>query len=61
MATVSNTGLITAKAKGTTDITAKVGSVTSAIVTITVYEALVTVTNLASSNVSASGATLSWT
>lgn len=61
VATVGRTtGLITAKAKGTTNITAKVGAITSTAVTITVYEALVTVTNLQASSTTANSTTLTW-
>lgn len=60
IATVDANGKITAVAAGSTDITAKAGTVTSKVVTITVYEALVTVSDLASSDVTANGVTLTW-
>ena len=61
VATVDNSGNLRAVAVGTTTITATLGDKTSNMLTIQVYEALVTVTNLTSSNVTANSATLSWT
>lgn len=60
VATIDQNGNITAHKTGTTDIRATVGDVQSSLVRITVYEALVNVSNLVSSNVTASGVTLSW-
>ena len=61
VATVNaGTGAITAVAEGTANITAKVGSITSAAITVRVYAALVTVTNLAASGTTATGTTLKW-
>lgn len=56
----AKTGVIKALKVGTTDITAKVGSITSAKITITVYEALVTVTALKAASTTATGTTLTW-
>lgn len=61
VATVNaSTGAITAVAEGTANITAKVGSITSAAITVTVYAALVTVTGLAASGTTPTGTTLTW-
>ena len=61
IATVNATsGVITGVKAGTTDITARVGSITSAKITIAVYEALVTVTGLAATGTTATGTVLSW-
>jgi uncharacterized protein YjdB len=60
VATIDSAGNITAVAPGTTDIQAVLGKVSSSILTITVYEALVDVTNLTSSNITANGVTLTW-
>ncbi|MGN8883850.1 Ig-like domain-containing protein [Ligilactobacillus salivarius] len=61
VATVDNNGNVRAVGVGTTTITATLGDKTSNVLTIQVYEALVTVTNLTSSNVTANSVTLSWT
>ncbi len=61
VATVNaSTGAITAVGEGTANITANVGSITSAAITVTVYAALVTVTNLAASGTTPTGTTLTW-
>lgn len=51
VATVDNSGNVKAIAPGTATITAKVGEKTSNVISLTVYEALVNVTNLTASNV----------
>ncbi|RRG06370.1 MAG: phage tail protein [Lactobacillus sp.] len=56
----ANTGAIRAVAEGTANITAKVGTITSAAISVTVYAALVTVTNLAASGTTTTGTTLTW-
>lgn len=56
----ASTGVITAVAEGTANITAKVGSITSTAITVTVYAALVTVTGLAASGTTPTGTTLTW-
>lgn len=61
VATVDNSGNLRAVAVGTTTITATLGDKTSNMLTIQVYEALVNVSNLTSSNVTANSVTLSWT
>ena len=61
VATVDNNGNVRAVGVGSTTITASLAGKTSNMLTITVYEALVNVSNLSSSNVTASGVTLSWT
>lgn len=61
VATVDNSGNLRAVAEGTTTITATLGDKTSNVLTIQVYEALVDVSNLTSSDVTANSVTLSWT
>lgn len=60
VATIDASGNISALTPGTTDIQATLGKISSSIVTIKVYEALVNVTNLASSDITANGVTLTW-
>lgn len=60
VATVDNDGNVKAIAPGTATITATVGQKTSNVISLTVYEALVNVTNLTSSNVTANSIDLSW-
>lgn len=60
IATVASDGTVKAIKPGTVTITATASSGKSAIATIKVYEALVTVTSLATSNVSSSAVTLTW-
>ncbi len=60
VATIDQNGNITAKKTGTTDIKAAIGGVESSLVRITVYEALVNVSGLRSSNVTANSVTLNW-
>ena len=60
VATIDQNGNITAKNTGTTDIKATIGGVESSLVRITVYEALVNVSGLRSSNVTANSVTLNW-
>lgn len=60
VATVDQSGNIKAVAPGTTTIKATIGTKTSNVVTITVYEALVNVSNLTSSNVTTNSVGLSW-
>ena len=60
IATVSTDGTVKAIKPGTVTITATASSGKSATATIKVYEALATVTNLAASNTTASGTTLTW-
>ena len=61
VATVDQSGNIKAIAPGTTTIKATIGTKTSNVVTITVYEALVNVSNLTASNVTTNSVDLSWT
>lgn len=61
VATVSTDGTVKALAVGKTTITATASSGKAATADIQVYEALVDVGTLTSSNVTASGVTLSWT
>lgn len=61
VATVDNSGNVRAVAAGTTTITATLGDKTSNVLTIQVYETLVSVSNLTSNNVTANSVTLSWT
>lgn len=61
VATVDQSGNVKAIAPGTTTIKATVGTKTSNVVKITVYEALVNVSSLTSSNVTTNSAGLSWT
>lgn len=60
VATIDNSGNIKAIAPGTATITAKIGEKVSNVISLTVYEALVNVTNLAASNVTANSIDLSW-
>lgn len=60
VATVDNSGNVRAVGVGTTTITASLAGKTSNMLTITVYEALVNVNDLSSSNITATGATLTW-
>lgn len=60
IATVATDGTVKALKPGTVTITANASSGKAATATITVYEALVTVTSLATSSVTASGVTLTW-
>lgn len=61
VATVDQSGNIKAIAPGTTTIKATIGAKTSNVVTIKVYEALVNVSNLTSSDVTTNSVGLSWT
>ncbi|KRM61024.1 major tail protein [Paucilactobacillus vaccinostercus DSM 20634] len=56
----ASTGAIKALKEGKANITAKVGTITSAAISVTVYAALVTVTNLAASGTTTTGTTLTW-
>lgn len=56
----ASTGAIKAVAEGKAEITAKVGTITSAAISVTVYAALVTVTKLAASGTTTTGTTLTW-
>lgn len=60
IATVAADGTVKAIKHGTVTITATASSGKSATATIKVYEALVTVTSLATSNVKSSAVTLTW-
>lgn len=60
VATIDNSGNVKAIAPGTATITAKIGKKTSNVISLTVYEALVNVTNLAASNVTPNSLDLSW-
>lgn len=60
VATVDTNGNVRALKTGTTDIKATVGGVESSLVRITVYEALVNVSGLRGSNVTANSVTLNW-
>ncbi|UWF81044.1 MAG: hypothetical protein [Bacteriophage sp.] len=60
VATVDNEGNVRAVAPGRTTITAKIGEKTSNVISLTVYEALVNVTNLATNNVTPNSIDLSW-
>lgn len=60
VATVDNQGNVKAIAPGTATITAKIGTKVSNVISLTVYEALVNVTNLAASNVTPNSIDLSW-
>ena len=60
VATVDSDGNISAVGAGTADITAKIGEKVSNVINLTVYEALVNVTNLAASNVTPNSLDLSW-
>lgn len=61
VATIDQSGNIRAVAPGTATIKATVGTKTSNVVTITVYEALVNVSSLTASDVTTSSVELSWT
>lgn len=60
VATVDSDGNVSAVGAGTADITAKIGEKVSNVISLTVYEALVNVTNLAASNVTPNSLDLSW-
>ena len=60
VATVNAAGVITAVAPGSAGIQAILGNVKSNLVTVTVYEALVDVTKLTVSDITATSAILSW-
>lgn len=60
VATVDNDGNVKAVAPGAATITAKIGQNVSNVISLTVYEALVDVTNLAASNVTSNSLDLSW-
>ena len=60
VATVDNAGNVRAVAPGTATITAKIGEKTSNVISLTIYEALVNVTDLTSSNVTTNSADLNW-
>ena len=60
VATIDNSGNVKAIAPGTATITAKIGEKVSNVISLTVYEALVNVTNLAASNVTPNSLDLSW-
>lgn len=60
VATVDNDGNVRAVGPGTATITAKVGDKESNVISLTVYEALVNVSGLRSSNVTANSVTLNW-
>ena len=60
VATVDNFGNVNAIGVGTTTIQATWAGKTSNVLTLKVYEALVTVNSLTSSNITATGATLTW-
>ena len=60
VATVDGDGNVKAIAPGTATITAKIGQNVSNVISLTVYEALVDVTNLAASNVTSNSLDLTW-
>ncbi|KRM79412.1 hypothetical protein FC84_GL001588 [Lapidilactobacillus dextrinicus DSM 20335] len=60
IATVGTDGTVKALKTGPVTITAKTTSGKTATAAITVYEAMVTVTDLTSSNITASGVSLTW-
>ena len=60
VATVDGAGNVKAIAPGTATITAKIGEKVSNVISLTVYEALVNVTNLAATNVTPNSLDLSW-
>lgn len=60
VATVDNDGNVKAIGVGTADITAKVGEKVSNVISIIVYEALVNVSDLTDSNVTANSVDLAW-
>ncbi|WP_323075153.1 Ig-like domain-containing protein [Limosilactobacillus reuteri] len=60
VATVDNEGNVRAVAPGTATITAKIGEKVSNAISLTVYETLVTVTNLTANNITPNSIDLSW-
>lgn len=60
VATVDNDGNVKAIGVGTANVTAKIGENVSNVISITVYEALVNVSNLTASNVTANSVDLAW-
>lgn len=60
VATVDNDGNVKAIGVGTANITAKIGEKVSNVISIAVYEALVNVSNLTDSNVTANSVDLAW-
>lgn len=60
VATVDNSGNVKAIAPGKADITAKIGGKVSNVISLTVYEALTSVTNLTAKNVTTNSVDLSW-
>lgn len=60
VATVDNSGNVRAVAPGTATITAKIGEKTSNVISLTVYEALVNVSDLTSKNVTTNSTDLAW-
>lgn len=60
VATVDNEGNVRAVASGTATITAKIGEKVSNAISLTVYETLVTVTNLMANNITPNSIDLSW-
>ena len=60
VATVDNEGNVRAVAPGTATITAKIGKKVSNAISLTVYETLVTVTNLTANNITPNSIDLSW-
>lgn len=60
VATVDNDGNVKAIGVGTANVTAKIGEKVSNVISIAVYEALVNVSNLTDSNVTANSVDLAW-
>lgn len=60
VAAVDNEGNVRAVASGTATITAKIGEKVSNAISLTVYETLVTVTNLTANNITPNSIDLSW-
>ena len=60
VATIDGAGNVKAIAPGTATITAKIGEKVSNVISLTVYEALVNVTNLTATNVTPNSLDLSW-
>lgn len=60
VATIDGAGNVKAIAPGTATITATIDGNTSNVISLTVYEALVDVTNLTSSNITPNSIDLSW-
>lgn len=60
VAAVDNEGNVRAIASGTATITAKIGEKVSNAISLTVYETLVTVTNLTANNITPNSIDLSW-